>query len=164
MPFSYYKNLNTKEKSIYRQSDKIREIKLKNIMSLRESITNIKIFLEKEDKVKLEKKIKFFLDQITDSLEIQKINIKILSSRPSNNWGELHGLYEQAEGRKKAKITLWMKTAKRKQVIAFKTFIRTLVHEISHHLDYCFFDLPDSFHTEGFFYRESSIYKQLVKA
>jgi hypothetical protein len=35
-------------------------------------------------------------------------------------------------------------------------------HEVGHHLDYELLALPDSFHTEGFFRRESSLFRQLV--
>jgi hypothetical protein len=55
-----------------------------------------------------------------------------------------------------------MRTARRKRVVAFRTFLRTLLHELGHHLDYELLDLADSFHTEGFFQRESSLFKQLV--
>ena len=34
------------------------------------------------------------------------------------------------------RITLWMLTAKRGQVVAYRTFLRTLLHELCHHLDY----------------------------
>ena len=54
-----------------------------------------------------------------------------------------------------------MRTAKRKQVVAVKTFLRTLLHELCHHLDYTLLELDDSFHTEGFFRRESSLFTQL---
>ena len=55
-----------------------------------------------------------------------------------------------------------MRTAQRKQVVAFKTFLRTLLHEIGHHLDYELLELEDSLHTEGFYKRESSLFRQLV--
>jgi hypothetical protein len=55
-----------------------------------------------------------------------------------------------------------MKTAARGQVVAFKSFIRTVLHDLCHHLDYTYFDLDDSLHTEGFFKRESSLYKQIA--
>jgi hypothetical protein len=57
-----------------------------------------------------------------------------------------------------------MRTAAHKRVVAFRTFLRTLLHELCHHLDYDLLALPDSFHTEGFFKRESSLFKQLVAA
>jgi hypothetical protein len=54
-----------------------------------------------------------------------------------------------------------MLTAKRGQVVAFKTFLRTLLHEICHHLDYAYLKLDDSFHTDGFYKRESSLFYQI---
>ena len=53
--------------------------------------------------------------------------------------------------------------AKRRQAVAFKTFLRTLVHEICHHLDYVLLRLGESFHTDGFFKRESSLVRQIVE-
>jgi hypothetical protein len=48
------------------------------------------------------------------------------------------------------------------RVVAFKTFLRTLLHEVCHHLDYTLLKLADSYHTQGFFKRESSLFYQLV--
>ena len=55
-----------------------------------------------------------------------------------------------------------MRTAKQKRVVAFRTYLRTLLHEVGHHVDYTGLRLPDSFHTEGFYKRESSLFAQLV--
>jgi hypothetical protein len=55
-----------------------------------------------------------------------------------------------------------MRTAKQRRVVAFRTFLRTLLHEVGHHVDYTLLKLPDSFHTEGFYKRESSLFHQLV--
>jgi hypothetical protein len=55
-----------------------------------------------------------------------------------------------------------MRTARHRRVVAFRTFLRTLLHEVGHHLDYTFLKLADSYHTEGFFKRESSLFRQLV--
>jgi hypothetical protein len=86
-----------------------------------------------------------------------------MAARPSNDYGELHGFYEGVEGRLRvAKITLWMRTAQRKQVVAFRSFLRTFLHELCHHLDYEYLKLEDSFHTEGFYKRESSLFHQLM--
>ena len=43
-----------------------------------------------------------------------------------------------------------------------RAFLRTLLHEVGHHLDYELLKLRESFHTEGFFRRESSLFRQLV--
>ena len=58
-------------------------------------------------------------------------------------------------------IRLWMITAKRGQVVAYRTFLRTLLHEICHHLDYTYLHLRDSLHTQGFYQRESSLFHAL---
>jgi hypothetical protein len=55
-----------------------------------------------------------------------------------------------------------MRTAKKSDVVAFRTFLRTLLHELCHHLDYEFLELDDSFHTQGFFKRESSLFHQII--
>ena len=81
--------------------------------------------------------------------------------RPSSSGSELHGLYTREEGRP-TRIQLWMRTAHHRRVVAFRTFLRTLLHELGHHIDYELLKLADSFHTEGFFKRESSLFKQLV--
>ena len=72
-----------------------------------------------------------------------------LTVRPSGNWGELHGLYEPTEDGTPPLITVWMRTVARKQVVAFRTFLRTLLHELCHHLDYELYKFPETFHTEA---------------
>jgi len=59
------------------------------------------------------------------------------------------------------RVTVWMLTAKRGQVVAYRTFLRTLLHELCHHLDYDLLRLRDSLHTQGFYQRESSLFHAL---
>ena len=84
-------------------------------------------------------------------------------NRPADDYGELHGLYEPEDEGETARITVWMRTAQKKQVVAFKTFLRTLIHELCHHLDYELFALKETFHTEGFYKRESSLAGALLE-
>ena len=119
--------------------------------------------LSLEDRSALKRACSELSLEILDSLQIAPIRLKVLTVRPRNNWGELHGEYEPAEGRRRALVTVWMRTAHHKNVVAFRTFLRTVLHELCHHIDYELFKLEDSFHTEGFFKRESSLFKQLVQ-
>jgi hypothetical protein len=96
------------------------------------------------------------------ALRLPPVRVQVLASRPHARWGELHGLYEWERGGEAPLITLWMRTAKQKRVVAFRTFLRTLLHEVGHHLDYTGLDLGDSFHTQGFYARESHLFHQLV--
>lgn len=97
---------------------------------------------------------------ICADLGIETVIVTIKSKRPSSSREELQGLYEREDG-EISRITIWRKTAVKHKVVAFKTFLRTILHELCHHIDYAFFKLYDSLHTEGFFKRESSLYKDL---
>jgi hypothetical protein len=57
-----------------------------------------------------------------------------------------------------------MRTAQRHDVVKPKTFVRTLMHEIGHYLDYAHLRLEDSYHTRGFFQRESSLVRALFNS
>lgn len=162
MVFDYYHRLGKRQKSIYRKSDSIERIVLNHPDSIRSSIITLEKALASQDRSKTEKASHVLINAILDDLKVVTLKMKVLSARPSNNWGELHGLYEPIDGKTKARITVWMRTARHKKVVAFRTFLRTILHELCHHLDYELLDLADSFHTEGFFKRESSLFKQLV--
>ena len=55
-------------------------------------------------------------------------------------------------------IRLWMRTAIRKQVTSFGTFLSTLCHEFCHHLDCQRFGWRESWHTRGFYERTAALY------
>jgi hypothetical protein len=55
-------------------------------------------------------------------------------------------------------IRVWMRTAVRKEVTSFGTFLSTLCHEFCHHLDYQKFEFHDSWHTRGFYERAAALY------
>src|SRR5262249_31937055 len=92
----------------------------------------------------------------TGSLGVEEVDVGVLAVRPKLREAELHGLYTREEGRR-ARIRVWMRTVQYKRVVAFRTFLRTLLHEVCHHLDYTHLRLADSFHTEGVFNRESRL-------
>jgi hypothetical protein len=98
---------------------------------------------------------------LLEMLTLPPVRVEVLAARPHARWGELHGLYTAERGRT-PKIQLWMRTAKQKRVVAFRTYLRTLLHEVGHHIDYTGLRLQDSYHTEGFYKRESSLFHQLV--
>ena len=98
---------------------------------------------------------------LAEVLGAPPVRVEVLAARPHARGGELHGLYTAERG-KRPKIQLWMRTAKQKRVVAFRTYLRTLLHEVGHHLDYTVLKLGESYHTEGFYKRESSLFHQLV--
>ncbi|HSQ01552.1 MAG TPA: hypothetical protein VL049_30380 [Candidatus Dormibacteraeota bacterium] len=118
--------------------------------------------LSHEDRTRTAHVAQVICDELCAALKVRSLRVQVKAERPSDARGELHGLYESA-GRREV-ISVWMLTAKRGQVVAYKTFLRTLVHEMGHHLDYQLLRLRDSFHTDGFFKRESSLVNQLLIA
>jgi hypothetical protein len=162
MVFSYYNRLNAVQKRVYRKSDEIHAISLPNALVLQPLIPELSRALENENRAMAEYACQKLTTGMTAGLTAPPVRITLLAARPSASWGELHGLYVPAQSRKSAVITVWMRTAKRRQVVAFRAFLRTLLHEICHHLDYELFNLPESYHTEGFYKRESSLFHQLM--
>ena len=162
MVFDYYKRLSAKRQSVYRQSDAIIAVKLPDAEALRPPATALVDALKSENRVSIQRLSQQLANGIIGQLQVPPLQIQVLAVRPSDDWGELHGLYLPEDEGKTAKIQLWMRTAKHKRVVAFKSYLRTLLHEICHHLDYELYKFPETFHTEGFYNRESSLFHQLV--
>ena len=163
MPFNYYHRLSRRQQSTYRRSDEISEVALSDPGQMRVEVENIERGLRTESREAVQQGSERLATLLSGQLGIPKTVVNVLARRPSDAWGELHGLYEPAEPPAVAQITVWMRTAKRKQVVAFKTYLRTLLHEIGHHLDYEYFRLEESFHTEGFYKRENHMFHILTQ-
>lgn len=161
MRFSYYDRLSDRHKAIYRRSDEVPALVVPAAADLRPAVTELGEALARDDRSAVERAVDRLLRGIAEQLGIPVARVSVLAVRPSARWGELHGLYTRDEGRP-AQIQLWMRTARHKRVVAFRTFLRTVLHELGHHVDYEHLKLGESFHTEGFFRRESSLFHQLV--
>ncbi len=160
MPFPYYQRLTKTQKRIYDESDRIVSVELYRPGTHREHVLALATALEGGVRPPTERAAQALADGLTEALGVPALRVRVQQRRPSWQTGELHGLYE-ADAKGRYKISLWMRTAQRVQVVKFKTFLRTLLHELCHHLDYQRFRLKDSFHTEGFYRRESSLLRQL---
>jgi hypothetical protein len=162
MPFAYYARLSARDKRIYRRSDAIERVELPEPAALRPLVDEMAVALGEEDRHATGRSSQRLADALLGQLALPPVRISVLAARPSHDWGELHGYYDPTREGVPPTITLWMRTAQRKQVVAFRTFLRTFLHEIGHHLDYELLELEETFHTEGFYKRESSLFRQLV--
>jgi hypothetical protein len=103
------------------------------------------------------------VDGLNARLGTPPVIVNVLERRPANAEGELHGLYEPDEVTGgTARVSIWMRTAQKVQVVKFRTYLRTLLHEFCHHLDYEHYKLAETFHTQGFYARESSLMRELL--
>jgi hypothetical protein len=161
VPFSYYDRLSARDRAIYRKSDESTSLTLPAPEGLRALVEEMRLALGRDERRAVEAAAGRLAAGLAGQLGLPPVTIEVLAVRPSAEWGELHGLYTRDE-RRPARIQLWMRTVRRRRVVAFRTFLRTLLHEVGHHVDYELLRLADSFHTEGFFKRESSLFHQLV--
>jgi uncharacterized damage-inducible protein DinB len=163
MPFAYFERLSRRQQGIYLRSDKITAVPLPGAGALRPLVVELGAALESGDRALTESACQLLANGLVRALGLPPVRVTVLAARPHAKWGELHGLYESTgkPGRPPT-ITLWMRTAQQKRVVAFRTFLRTLLHEMGHHLDYTLLRLGDSLHTQGFYQRESHLFHQLV--
>jgi hypothetical protein len=161
MPFAYYRSLSRRDKAIYDASDGIASIALPGAERLHPIVGILRQGLERDDRAVVAAAAGRLVLGITELLEVEPVSIEVLAVRPELRSAELHGLYTR-DGARRPRIRVWMRTLRYRRVVAFRTFLRTLLHEVCHHLDYTLLALQDSFHTQGFFSRESSLFRQLV--
>lgn len=100
-----------------------------------------------------------FLSIAADFYAIDQPKVRVLAARPlrvrEGGWAsELLGDYSPET----MQIRVWMRTAVRRQVTSFGTFLSTLCHEFCRHLDYQKFKFSDSWHTRGFYERTAKLY------
>jgi len=163
MPFAYYFKLSAARQRIYLQSDAIQSLDSPAGVASGARVARIRADLERQDRAAVQAACQDLLDALVAGYGVPKIRARVLARRPADGGGELHGLYEPDDAGTPARITVWMRTAARRNVVAFKTFLRTLIHELCHHLDYELYMMPETFHTEGFYKRESSLVNALLR-
>jgi hypothetical protein len=152
------------QQRIYDRSASIPTIPLVPTPQLLEATAALEPALAVDDHQQVQTLSQTIVNHICWRLNVRTVRVQVQGVRPSNRRGELHGLYTQyGSGSRTDSIQVWMRTAKRGQVVAFRTFLRTLLHEVCHHLDYTYLHLRESYHTEGFFQRESSLFHVIVQ-
>jgi len=90
--------------------------------------------------------------------QVPECGIRVLAARPlrvrESSTSELFGDYSPDT----MLIRVWMRTAVRKEITSFGTFLSTVCHEFCHHLDFQKFGFSDSWHTRGFYERVGALY------
>jgi hypothetical protein len=159
--FSYYARLSRAEQKVYRQSDALVVVPVPAPRALKPLLPPIEAGLLSDDRAAVEAATRAFVDALLVQLQAPPITTKVLAVRPADDSGELHGLYVAEDG-KKPVLRVWMRTVAQRRPVAFRTFVRTVLLEVCHHLDFFVTELPASFHTDGFFKRESHLARQLL--
>ncbi len=163
MRFAYYGRLSRRDQAVYRRSDEVAALPIPDAAAVAAAVDRLGSALARDDASEVAVASAEIAGRVSRQLGAPAPVVEVLAVRPSRDWGELHGLYTQ-DADEVARIRVWMRTARKANVVAFRTFLRTLLHELCHHLDFEVLGLDRSFHTEGFFRRESSLMRQLVPA
>ena len=162
--FPYYERLSARDRAIYRASDAITDVPLGDagLDALRALGAAIAPALASDQPARVRVAAGALVRALCARLGLRAPELRVLHVRPrAADASELHGLYTTGE-QARPLIRVWMRTAAKRRTVAFRTFVRTLLHEVCHHLDFELYNLPESFHTRGFFQRESSLVRQLL--
>jgi hypothetical protein len=99
-----------------------------------------------------------FLQVASAFYGVPECSVRVLAARPLRvreyATTELFGDYHPGT----QVIRVWQRTAVRKEITSFGTFLSTLCHEFCHHLDFQQFGFRDSWHTRGFYERTALLY------
>jgi len=161
MVFDFYYRLSAPRRREYERSDALGAPSLDTAI-MRPLGESLQGALASGDQTSVRLAAQAVADAFGAQLQLPPTRVSVLRTRPQRGGSEYHGYYEGGEDGKKARITLWMFTARRRQVVAYRTFLRTLVHELCHHLDFEGFKMDESFHTEGFYKRESALFRSIT--
>jgi hypothetical protein len=160
--FAYYDRLSAKDKATYRKSDAIGDIPLTDPAALAPLVKLVEVELFSGKRARVAKAVTALVGAIVAQVGAPAVKVQVREVRPDLEDAELHGLYTFADGDKPPRLEVWMRTRAHEQVVKFRTFLRTVIHELLHHLDVTIFEMNDSFHTAGFFRRESSVVRALL--
>jgi hypothetical protein len=160
--FEYFHRLSAKQKATYRKSDAVGSVKVPATAELAPLVANLEASLASGKRLATAKAASALVQALCRQLGVPDVRVAVRTVRPAISGGELHGLYTFSKKEGPAIIEVWMRTAAHERVVRFRTFLRTLMHEVMHHLDVTLLGLDDSFHTEGFFKRESNMVRQLL--
>ena len=175
---AYYYRLPLRAQRCYLASDAIDRFPLTPSLAAFARVTALMSALDGGAPSIVQRTSQSLLDELCRLLRVRTVRLEVRSVRPRNSRGELHGLfYPQAPARSAASATrrstgltpvagqplivLWMRTAQRHDVVKPRTYLRTLMHELGHYLDYALLKLDDSYHSIGFYQRESFLVRTL---
>ncbi len=142
----------------FTESDRMRTIDLPQDGSLRIIAKSVECAMKAGTTTNVRHACQEFLETTSRFYGVPDCGIRVFAARPlrvRENWAsELFGDYTPET----MLIRVWMRTAVRKEITSFGTFLSTLCHEFCHHLDFQQFRFPDSWHTRGFYERAAALY------
>lgn len=150
------------EKRAYDDSDRRRSVPLATPLAGKAALAEIERGLAADARDVVERATRALVAEVVAQTGAPPVVVQVLAVRPSDEDGELHGFYEMDDDSGACELKVWMRTAARKKPVALRSYVRTVLHELCHHLDFARDRLDHSFHTHGFFARESDLARQIL--
>ena len=148
----------TAKRASFVESDRLRTIELPEDARFVEIAQAIALAMTSGKAQEVARACRDFVGATSGFYRVPGCGIRVLAARPlrvREDWAtELFGDYSPET----MLIRVWMRTAVRKEITSFGTFLSTLCHEFCHHLDFQRFRFPDSWHTRGFYERTAMLY------
>ncbi len=131
---------------------------------MRRKVDDLARWLGAGDKAQAREATQAILDLLCEAAGVPRATLKLKDTAFAKFRGgkavwKLYGTCERD-----GTITIAFKTAVKRQVFAFKTFLNTVAHEFMHHYDHRGLRLAASFHTGGFYRRVRDLYARLLGA
>lgn len=147
-----------RNRALFIQSDQMKTLELPPEARLLQSAARIESAMKAGSMTDVRGACAEFLGTASAFYKVPKCDVRVLASRPlyvrEHSTTELFGDYHPDS----MLIRVWMRTAIRKEITSFGTFLSTLCHEFCHHLDFHRFRFPNSWHTRGFYERTAALY------
>ena len=142
----------------FRESDRLKTLDLPRNGALTAIAQGLESAMEADNIRDVRSACTEFLATASNFYEVPTCGVRVLAARPlrtrERGTFELFGDYTPES----MLIRVWMRTAVRKGVTSFGTFLSTVCHEFCHHLDFRKFGFSDSWHTRGFYERAGVLY------
>ena len=150
-----------KNRAAFVDSDRMRALELPPNGALPAVSQAIELAMKSGNATDVRRACAEFLRVAADFYQVPACDVRVLAARPlrtrRNCTTELFGDYHPHT----MLVRVWMRTAIRKEVTSFGTFLSTLCHEFCHHLDLKRFGFRDSWHTRGFYERTAALYHHM---
>jgi hypothetical protein len=99
-----------------------------------------------------------FVDALCDSAKVPRVPLRIIPQRKRSGRAGFHG------GCGPKFITVYLRAARAGRFITFRTFVKTVCHEVCHHYDWKVLGLANSLHTKGFARRVDILCRHVLES
>jgi hypothetical protein len=150
------------EKKAYEISNRLDSVDFQVTPSMRRKVGDLAVWLAAGDKSKVRGATQAVIGLLCAAARVPAARLSLRDRAHAEFRGDKMVVRLYGVCAPDGSITLSFRTAVRRKVFAFKTYLNTLTHEFMHHYDHQRLKLGASFHTRGFYQRVRELVAELV--